>query len=390
MKIAACLLLVACGSATGPSLPDAKVTSISSVAITPNTVSTKYGLDAPTQLVANGMLSDGTTKDLSTRVMWSSSNSTIASVDEAGLVTPHLPGMATVTAALGSQSGTTAVTVAAPTMVIGEFGPPGVDFFTADMSGNMAPLRSIRGVNPAFSEIREIAIHGQELFLVDQGNSTIDVYPLDASGDVAPLRKLTGALTTLASPYAIGFKDDEMYIAGGTLVTVFPITATGNVAPSRTITNATTAFASACGLAIVNDELYVTTLAQHTISVFPTNASGSTAPTRTLTMNNTNTTCGLTIVGDEIFVGNQESQTITVFDRTASGPTNALRAIGGDQVALRYTEQVFVLGNELYVPSAENAAIQVYGVEDTSNVAPKRSLIGAATLLADPIGIVMY
>jgi len=68
------------------------------------------------QLTATGAYSDGSTRNLTTQVQWSSSNAAIATVDATGIVTGQSPGgPVTITATLGGVSGTTTVSVTPPT-----------------------------------------------------------------------------------------------------------------------------------------------------------------------------------------------------------------------------------------------------------------------------------
>jgi trimeric autotransporter adhesin len=62
------------------------------------------------QMSAVGTYNDGSTKSIS-NVFWSSSDTTVASIDGAGLVTGISPGSATITGASGTVSGTATVTV---------------------------------------------------------------------------------------------------------------------------------------------------------------------------------------------------------------------------------------------------------------------------------------
>ena len=66
---------------------------------------------ATVQESAVGTYNDGSTKTLSSGVQWSSSDSTAATVTDAGLVTGTAPGSATITAAYQTTSGTSAITV---------------------------------------------------------------------------------------------------------------------------------------------------------------------------------------------------------------------------------------------------------------------------------------
>jgi trimeric autotransporter adhesin len=66
---------------------------------------------ATVQESAIGTYNDGSTKTLSGGVQWSSSDSTTASISNAGLVTGNSPGSATITAAYQATSGTSSITV---------------------------------------------------------------------------------------------------------------------------------------------------------------------------------------------------------------------------------------------------------------------------------------
>jgi trimeric autotransporter adhesin len=63
------------------------------------------------QAVATGTYSDGTSHDISTRVIWSSSDSSAATVDSGGLAKAISPGSAVITVTSGSVSATVALTV---------------------------------------------------------------------------------------------------------------------------------------------------------------------------------------------------------------------------------------------------------------------------------------
>ncbi|MNF42928.1 gamma-glutamyl-gamma-aminobutyrate hydrolase [compost metagenome] len=71
------------------------------------------------QLAASGAYDDGTTKDVTHDVHWSSSNPAVATVDASGLVTAVAPGTATITGTLDGQSATLSVTVTNATLNAG-------------------------------------------------------------------------------------------------------------------------------------------------------------------------------------------------------------------------------------------------------------------------------
>src|SRR5205823_5614252 len=68
------------------------------------------------QFTATGHYSDSTTQDLTALVTWSSSDSTVVSIDNSGLATNRKFGTVTITAALGSVTNSTTLTVATITL----------------------------------------------------------------------------------------------------------------------------------------------------------------------------------------------------------------------------------------------------------------------------------
>ena len=76
-----------------------------SIAVTPSNPSIVNGTTA--QLTATGAYSDNSTRDLTTQVIWSSSDNTKATVSSTGLVTAIATGSTTLTATSGNISGST-------------------------------------------------------------------------------------------------------------------------------------------------------------------------------------------------------------------------------------------------------------------------------------------
>lgn len=83
--------------------------TLQSIAVTPTSPSVPKG--ATQQFTAIGTYSDGTTKDLTSTVTWTSSKTTVATITTGGLATALAQGSTTIKAASGGISGTTAMTV---------------------------------------------------------------------------------------------------------------------------------------------------------------------------------------------------------------------------------------------------------------------------------------
>ncbi len=106
------VFLTACGG-SGSSSGTATLVSI---AVTPANPSIPVGVTR--QFTASGIYSDGTSRDITTQVTWSSSNPVIATVNGSGLATAVTAGTAaaTIKAASGSISGSTTLTVTSATL----------------------------------------------------------------------------------------------------------------------------------------------------------------------------------------------------------------------------------------------------------------------------------
>jgi DNA-binding beta-propeller fold protein YncE len=123
----------------------------------------------------------------------------------------------------------------------GRFDPPSITVFDRTASGNMAPLRVIRGPKTRLNWPAGIAVDPErgELFVANDTGDAILVFAADASGDVAPIRTIEGPDTTLDSPGGV-FLDTthyELWVSnyGNNSLTVYSPAANGNVAPLRTI-----------------------------------------------------------------------------------------------------------------------------------------------------------
>lgn len=83
--------------------------ALTSLVVTPPTPSIIEG--STLQMAATGSYADGTTKTLTGKVTWSTSDLTIATVNSGGVISALAPGAATISASSGPVSGSTNVTV---------------------------------------------------------------------------------------------------------------------------------------------------------------------------------------------------------------------------------------------------------------------------------------
>ena len=87
---------------------------LTSIAVTPAVPSVT--VDTTQQFVATGTFSDGSAQDLTGRVTWTSSNTSVASINSTGMATTVVTGTATISASLGAIAGSTGLTVTAATL----------------------------------------------------------------------------------------------------------------------------------------------------------------------------------------------------------------------------------------------------------------------------------
>ena len=148
------------------------------------------------------------------------------------------------------------------------------------------------------------------------------------------------------------------------------------------------------------DELFVANAGTSTITVYRRTASGNIAPTRTLAGPATGlrNPGGLVVdtVNNELVVLNGGDgvqdfgpPSVTVYPRTASGNVAPIRTLAGAATGLNRAGPLVVdtVNNELMVTN--NDSVLVYPRTASGNIAPIRTLAGPATGLNSPGGLVV-
>jgi hypothetical protein len=103
-------IAASCGNSLGG---DENITAAALQAITVTPANPSIAKGSTNQFIAAGTYSDGTSVDISASVIWSSDITTVATVNSSGLASGAGVGTATITAASGVISGSTALTVTA-------------------------------------------------------------------------------------------------------------------------------------------------------------------------------------------------------------------------------------------------------------------------------------
>jgi hypothetical protein len=132
--------------------------TLTSISVTPVNPSIPAGNTQ--QFAASGTYSDGTSHDITTQVTWSSSNTSVATVYSSGLGTAVPAGTTAITAAKGSISGNTTLTVTPGGMISLAWVPP-----TTNTDGN--PLTNLRGYRIYYGTASKTYDHS-----IDVGNVT--------------------------------------------------------------------------------------------------------------------------------------------------------------------------------------------------------------------------
>jgi hypothetical protein len=110
------LVLFSCGGGGGGGNANTNDTNVvlQPVAITPT--NPRIAIGTTLQCIATGISSHHTAKDLTTQIIWSSSNPDVATIDSSGLVTATSVGTTTITATDGTTTASTKLTVTAATL----------------------------------------------------------------------------------------------------------------------------------------------------------------------------------------------------------------------------------------------------------------------------------
>jgi uncharacterized protein YjdB len=107
--VIALAILTACGGGGSSSGKQTTAPSLSSIAVTPATVTLIAGQTQ--QLTATATYSDGSTANVTSSTTWSSSNASVATVALSGLLTATTAGQATITATTAATKGSSSLTV---------------------------------------------------------------------------------------------------------------------------------------------------------------------------------------------------------------------------------------------------------------------------------------
>lgn len=265
-------------------------------------------------------------------------------------------------------------------------------------TGNVAPAATITGSATTLSGPEHILVDptNNRLYIANHGASSILIYEnvSTVNGNVAPSRTISGSSTLLAAPHdlALDRTNDLLYVADGTQILVFQSASTinGNVPP---VHNISMSFAvGGIFLDEPNNRLYVANSsgnviqrleganAQNGLAVIAasiTGAATSLAFPQGLALDSTG----------RLIVSNTSGKSITVYAGAASAIGNVAPAaeITGAATQLNGPGQIVFSptqnNGELYVADDLTGGVLIFSnmAAATGNVAPSRTIFGAAT-----------
>lgn|GEM_PF-476838 len=153
--------------------------TLDSIAVAPSTASITIG--GTQQFTATGTYSDGSTADLSTEVAWASSNTSVATIDGAGMATGVSVGTVTITATLDSLTASAELTVTEePTTAIMSIHSVTVELVSRWRGWNYYAEATVTIVDSAGNPVEGATVSGQWSGATSDQDSGIT----DANGQV--------------------------------------------------------------------------------------------------------------------------------------------------------------------------------------------------------------
>jgi hypothetical protein len=176
---------------------------LQSVTVGPSNLNLQQGTTQ--QMTATGNFDDGSTKTLTSGVIWSSSDTTIAPVSASGVVSGAAAGTSTVTAESGTVSGQATVTVALANVTAIKITPTsanaatngGTTQFTAfaTVQGQSQPVDVSQTVTWSTSDTNVQITQGQSPAIVTVGNVSPETVTITATYNSTTTLQATATLT---------------------------------------------------------------------------------------------------------------------------------------------------------------------------------------------------
>ena len=297
------------GSITGSTSVTVTAPSISSISVTPDDMTLAIGVGQ--QYTASAIYSDGSIQDLATGVTWTSSNTSVATIDSNGLATTLAAGTTTITATVGTFTDSSVITVVPAHLQTITLTPTNVTMaagtqqqFTAVGNFDDGSTQVLVSALWSSSSTSVLTIDQNGLALaVGPGSSTVSV----TSGTVSASTSVTVSTATLVSltiaPANSSMPDDA--------TKTFSATGTFSDNSTQDMTLAVLWSSSAPGVATITNQGLATSLSIGTTTI--TAMLGSVSNSTQLTVSN------VTLVSIAISPSNGRVQKGTSLKFTAVG-----------------------------------------------------------------------
>ncbi len=203
------------GSITGSTGLNVTAPTISSIVVTPDDLT--LGIGIAQQYTATAVYSDGSTQDLTSGVNWSSSATSVATINGSGLLTTAGAGSSTITASVGLLTDTTTLTVVPAHLI--------------SIAVSPSPVSLARGTAQQFAATGSFDDGSTQLLTsVTWSSGNQSVVTVDANGMATAVG--TGSASVTASSGAVS-GNASVTVTGATLVSL-AVTPANSTMPSGT------------------------------------------------------------------------------------------------------------------------------------------------------------
>jgi DNA-binding beta-propeller fold protein YncE len=286
----------------------------------------------------------------------------------------------------------------------GFYGAPEVAVYSAAATGNVAPVRSIKGSNTGFIALSGVAISSDgSIWACDFDASRLFKFSSSAIGNATPVTALGPGAKTLNGCSGIAISSSGTIFASsfgldtGYVSTIFAwkAGATGNAAPVKTISGAATKLHGPQSLAFDSNGNLTAVNQNQTVEVFAPTANGNVAPLRKIAGAATalQDPAGVAIdpATNTIWVSNAQGNSLLEFAHLANGNAAPMVTIAGSKTHLNSPFGIAVDGaGYIYVANCPQAAttppnigsIEVFEPGSSGNVAPVQRIVGTAADLS--------
>src|SRR5438094_487745 len=335
-------LLSSCGgggsssttSGSGPNVPPPPTASLTLLQVTPGNAS--VAASSTQQFSATGKYSDGSSKDLTSSVLWSSSDTSVASVNNGGLATGVVVGVVTVTAQFGAMQGSATLNITnAGTNLTGITLSP----VAASVPVNTTQQFTATG-NYSDGSSRDLTA------LVTWGSSSTAVATVDANGLVTAV---AAGSTNISATLGSISNSTSLTVTAPTIssISVTPVgltlgiginqqytaTATYSDGSSQDLVNGVTWSSSTTSVATGSASLTVSAATLVSIAVIPANSSMAVGTTKQFTATGTYSDTSAQDITSSVLWSSSSAATATINNQgaatsVATGTTTITAALG--------------------------------------------------------------